>query len=282
MTRLAQIFGILLVAACAHSGESAVPIEKTSLEKGWESLAKGSDRAHIDEAIRHFENAVGEELNEPAALSGLTAALGLAGYLSQDGRDRFRAARERGLECLLSDPGFQARLRRADGVLTSVVMDRVDMQRWDCLYWTTWAWTRWIYTRGTVAMELDHAVVQDMATRVRALAPEERMAEAIGLHGLALSLSIDRRGAAEESLKLAIDHRPEDWTLVVDLAEYVLFPSGREAEARDWLSQLHGRDPKEARGCCIATNKKAVDRMEQLLSRLYESADGQRPKGDPP
>ena len=69
--------------------------------------------------------------------------------------------------------------------------------------------TRWIYTRGTVAMELDHAVVQDMATRVRAPAPEEHMAEAIGLHGLALSLSIDRRSAAEEALKLAIDDRPE-------------------------------------------------------------------------
>ena len=165
-------------------------------------------------------------------------------------------------------------------MLTSVVLDRVDLERWDCLYWTTWAWTRWIYTRGTVAMELDHAVVQEMATRVRSLAPDEHMALAIGLHGLALSLSTDRRGAAEDALKLAIDYRPEDWTLVVDLAEYVLIPSGRDTEARDLLSHLHGLDPKDAMGCCVAANKKAVDRMDQLLSLLDESADDQRPQGE--
>ena len=265
---------LCLVAACARPGVGEVSAVAQAMLQAEDAFERRGAEGSLEPAIQYYLSALGADPRSIEARAGLSRAFALKAWSDGvDGLDGYRVAREQGLQCLLQEPVFRARVQGGGGRLTAEALEQVDAEHWECMHWAGWAWLRWVHGRSASAMALDHEVLLALAERGLELAPDSERAAALSLYGLALSLDDDRRREADEAFSEAIANSPRDLVLRLDRVEHILLDDGRLDEAQVALERIashhsRGDDPRQLE------NKEAAVRAAQLLGVLEQQDEG--------
>lgn len=222
----------------------------------------------LNKALEWYSNGAEEFPNSPRPLSRLARAHVSRAYVFPEAeQDDYATAREHGLRCLMLEDAFGGLVTAAGGSVTIRAVKTLDASRIGCIAWTSIAWSRWLDDRGVVGASIDLEATEALARQAVELNPTYAGGLPYAALGLALALPpkplgpdlVGARSAFAEASQLA----PERLSTVVDLAQYVSAPEGKEAEWNALLRRVVEADPG---GPFAMENKAAIQRAEALLS----------------
>ncbi|MEC8425646.1 MAG: hypothetical protein VX000_17790, partial [Myxococcota bacterium] len=141
--------------------------------------------------------------------------------------------------------GFASVVSGAGGRVTPAAVKQVSPGHEACATWTAEAWARQAADRGGGGVALDLPAIQALAAKgLEAPGTRGDAAQSQATLGLALALTPgpllradgrDERERARKALQAAIDLAPARPLPRVDLAQFVLLPSGQSEAARRLL-----------------------------------------------
>jgi len=222
----------------------------------------------INKAIEWYESGVAEFPNSPRPLGRLARAYVARAYsFPEFKQDDYATAREHGLRCLMLEDAFGGLVTAAGGSVTTRAVQTLDSSRIGCMTWTSIAWSRWLDDRGVVGASIDLEATEALARQAVELSPTYAGGLPYAALGLALALppkplEPDLAGARTAFAKAA-QMAPNRLSSVVDLAQYVSAPEGKEAE---WNALLRRVVDADLIGPFAVENKAAIQRAEALLS----------------
>ncbi|MCO4744453.1 MAG: hypothetical protein KC912_06690 [Proteobacteria bacterium] len=174
----------LLLSACPKRGDdeqAALALSRAvqTVDARWDARGtEGFDGVH--EALTAAEVAFPGHPEIAWRWARHSTGLGLAAEDTDRARHHFAEARGSGLQCLLSDPVFDA--RQAE-VGWEAALDALKPDRELCAVWTVFAWLRWVEHVGARAAELDFERIDALVERLRlsGVDPDARVTWSRGL-----------------------------------------------------------------------------------------------------
>lgn len=236
---------LLPAGGCGQrSAASRNTARKVTLLEAEVLFRRRADPAAFDEALRLYLSLAERGQTGPDVLGRLGRAFALRGYLvgGELGHVDLRTGRDYALQCLLHSGEFHSLVEAAGGVMTPEAAGVLTDETF-CLAWATLSWARLLHEQGPAGSAIDLENLEAMGQRLAALGGEE-FGNGRALHALGLTAALRPRAfggdfsEAETALRSACALSPDRLTPRVDLAEYVLLPMRREAEARDVLETV--------------------------------------------
>ena len=258
---------LALVLGCGGASRERANLAARIIRSGDASYSERESLAELDKSIQWYLSGVREFPMEPRPLGRLARAYTVRAYAHpDDGIDGFVTAREFGLKCLMMEDAFGGLVVAAGGSVTVRAVETLEASRIGCMTWTSIAWARWLDQRGVVGASIDLEAVQALARRAVAVQPAYDGGRPYAALGLALALPpeplkpdlVGARKAFGEAARIS----PGRLTPVVDLAQYVSAPEGRDGE---WNALLTRVVESPGDGPDALENKAAIQRARALL-----------------
>ena len=236
----AMIGYFLVVLGCGPKDRARNELAVRILRNGDARFVARSDLADLDRAIQWYLSGVREFPAEPKLMGRLARAYTVRAYAHpDDGIDGFVTAREFGLRCLRLEDAFGGLVQSAGGAVTKRAVGTLASNRIGCITWTSLAWSRWLDERGVVGASIDLGATQALAEKAVSLNGRYDGGRPYAALGLALALPPEPLGpdlvGARKAFAEASRLSPGRLTPVVDLAQYVSAPEGKQGE---WAALL--------------------------------------------
>ncbi len=264
-----SLSALSFVIACGASRQRTEDLSLRIIGSGDALYQDRVDPRKLDQAIQWYLSGSREFSDSGQMLGRLARAYVAKSYgFPVDGVDGFATARQFGLACLKTEASFGGLLSSTGGEITTKAIASLQIDRVDCMTWTSIAWSRWLAERGVVGAGIDLGATTDLARRAVKLQADYDGGRPYAALGLALALPPSplepRLGAARKALKQAQELSPTRLTPVVDLAEFVSAPQGKNDE---WLRLLErvARAQVDPEDPDLLENQAAIARAKALL-----------------
>ena len=265
--RSVTVLCALFLTGCATGPRERSNQSARFIRSGDQVYSQRIDRAELGRAIEYYQQGTLRYPSEPRPLGRLARAFTVSEY-GHGGSvsNGYESARSYGLQCLMLEASFGGLVSAAGGKLTRRAVETLERDRIGCMTWTSIAWARWLVARDVVGASIDIEAVQMLAARAVEVFPTYDGGRPYAALGLALALPPSPFKPDLKAARVAFGHAarisPNRLTPIVDLAEFVSAPQGRESEWNALLNRVVSSDPGEVD---TLENNAAIQRAEALL-----------------
>jgi len=238
----------VLLAGCGAGKQRTDDRSLRIVRSGDALYAERVDAKKLDQAIQWYLSG-DREFSENGQMLGRLARAYVAKSYGHpvSGVDGYATARQFGLACLKTEAAFGGLLSSTGGEITTKAIASLQIERVDCMTWTSIAWSRWLAERGVVGAGIDLGATTELAKRAVKLQADYDGGRPYAALGLALALLPKplepKLGAARKAFKKAQELSPTRLTTMVDLAEFVSAPQGKNEEWRRILERVVSTPP---------------------------------------